>query len=79
MTATAATPGRPHPKIAYDADEWAQPDDRCSCGRPALVIYLTDTFGRVGFCGIPNARPLPGLRPRPHNQARDDDAAGTSR
>ncbi len=24
----------------------------CSCGRPAVVMFLTDDFGPVGWCGM---------------------------
>ncbi len=24
----------------------------CSCGRPAVVMFLTDDFGPVGWCGL---------------------------
>lgn len=46
--------------VPHGGHEWAGPDDRCSCGRPAVIVYLTEAFGRVGFCGISNALPLSG-------------------
>jgi hypothetical protein len=30
----------------------AEPGERCTCGRPAIVVYTTDTFGETGYCGI---------------------------
>ncbi len=35
-----------------------EPGEICSCGRPAAVVYVSDDFGRVGDCGIPNAAAL---------------------
>jgi hypothetical protein len=26
--------------------------ERCTCGRPAIVVYLGSTFGPTGYCGI---------------------------
>ncbi len=28
------------------------PGERCTCGRPAVTVFLTEKFGRVGYCGI---------------------------
>jgi prepilin-type N-terminal cleavage/methylation domain-containing protein len=28
-----------------------RPGELCSCGRPAVLVYLTDNFGDVGWCG----------------------------
>lgn len=30
----------------------ARPGERCTCGRPAVVVYLTEDFGEVPYCGI---------------------------
>lgn len=30
-----------------------EPGELCTCGRPAIVVYLTDLFGPVGYCGSP--------------------------
>ena len=38
--------------------EEPQPGEQCTCGRPAVTVFVTDKFGRVGFCGIPGAQPL---------------------
>lgn len=61
---TTSPPGRHAASslIPYDGDEWAGPHDRCSCGRQAIIVYLTERFGRVGFCAIPGARPLQSQR-----------------
>ena len=24
------------------------------CGRPAVIVYITERFGDVGYCGIPD-------------------------
>jgi hypothetical protein len=58
--------------VPHNGDEWAGPDDRCSCGRPAIIVYLTEQFGRVGYCGIPNAKPLSGQRDDTVAETRDD-------
>lgn len=29
----------------------AEPGECCTCGRPAVVVYLTERFGAVGWCG----------------------------
>jgi hypothetical protein len=31
-----------------------RPGERCTCGRPAAVVYITEKFGDVGYCGIPD-------------------------
>jgi hypothetical protein len=30
----------------------AAPGERCTCGRQAIVVYLSRIFGPTGFCGI---------------------------
>lgn len=30
----------------------AAPGERCTCGRPAILVYTTDDYGPIGFCGI---------------------------
>jgi len=30
----------------------AQPGERCTCGRQAVVVYLGSVFGDTGYCGI---------------------------
>jgi hypothetical protein len=30
----------------------AQPGERCTCGRQAVVVYLGSVFGPTGYCGI---------------------------
>jgi len=30
-----------------------EPGEVCTCGRPAIIVYLTENFGPVGYCGIP--------------------------
>lgn len=31
-----------------------RPGEKCKCGRPAVVVYITAHFGEVGYCGIPD-------------------------
>jgi hypothetical protein len=30
----------------------AEPGERCTCGRQAVVVYLGSSFGPTGYCGI---------------------------
>jgi hypothetical protein len=30
----------------------AELGERCTCGRQAVVVYLTSEFGPIGYCGI---------------------------
>ncbi|EHR62611.1 hypothetical protein [Saccharomonospora cyanea] len=32
----------------------ANPGERCTCGRPATVVYLTPCGEGVGYCGLSN-------------------------
>ena len=32
----------------------ARPGEKCKCGRPAVIVYITERFGEVGYCGIPD-------------------------
>lgn len=32
----------------------ARPGEFCTCGRPAEVVYQTDAYGEVPYCGIPD-------------------------
>jgi hypothetical protein len=25
--------------------------ERCTCGRPAVIVFVTDVWGEVGWCG----------------------------
>lgn len=33
---------------------WRKPNDgeTCSCGRPAIIVFVTDKYGEVPSCGI---------------------------
>jgi hypothetical protein len=33
----------------------AAPGEVCTCGRPAVIVYVTEQFGEVGHCGIEGA------------------------
>lgn len=54
-----APPSGPARSKPSDGDDWARPGERCSCGRQAVIVYITTRWGRVGYCGIPGAKPLP--------------------
>lgn len=45
----------------------AKPGETCTCGRPAVVVYETEKFGDVGYCGIPD-----GGQKRGGEQSGDD-------
>lgn len=33
--------------------------EKCTCGRPAVIVYVTENFGDVGYCGIPDGGAKP--------------------
>lgn len=35
----------------------AQPGETCTCGQPAVVVYVTADHGDVPYCGIPHVAP----------------------
>jgi hypothetical protein len=37
---------------AAPSERPAQPGERCTCGRQAVVVYLGSVFGPTGYCGI---------------------------
>jgi hypothetical protein len=38
----------------------AEPREVCTCGRPAAVVFISDEWGEVGYCGIADGgRPGP--------------------
>jgi hypothetical protein len=41
----------------------AEPGERCTCGRQAIVIYLGGAFGPTGDCGIRDGGDRTGLCP----------------
>ncbi len=32
----------------------ARPGELCTCGRPAVQVFITDHYGEVGYCGLPD-------------------------
>jgi len=45
------------PQLVRDVavgEEKPRPGERCRCGRPAMTVFITKKFGRVGYCGIPD-------------------------
>ena len=30
----------------------AAPEERCTCGRQAVIVFVTDAWGEVGWCGL---------------------------
>jgi hypothetical protein len=37
---------------AAPSERPAAAGERCTCGRPAIVVYLGSVFGPTGYCGI---------------------------
>lgn len=44
--------------MSAETERPARPGEKCSCGRPATVVYITERFGDVGYCGVPGASKL---------------------
>lgn len=44
------------PNVRTDApgERPAKPGEKCTCGRPAVLVYVTEKWGDVGYCGIPD-------------------------
>ena len=38
----------------FPTERPAEPGERCTCGRQAIVVYLGSRFGPTGYCGIPD-------------------------
>jgi hypothetical protein len=38
----------------FPTERPAEPGERCTCGRQAIVVYLGSIFGPTGYCGIPD-------------------------
>ena len=38
--------------VPFQADRFARNGERCSCGRPALVVYVRTKYAPFGFCGL---------------------------
>lgn len=34
------------------AERRAEPGELCTCGRPAITVYLSDEWGETGYCGV---------------------------
>jgi len=56
---------RPRPRVAVPIRSTSaartdnpRPGEICSCGRTAIIVFLTEKYGRVGYCGAPNRLPL---------------------
>jgi hypothetical protein len=49
----------------------AEPGEVCSCGRPAVVVFITRQYGDVPYCGAEHAAPA---NPAPAGDGRIADA-----
>ncbi len=62
--------------VPYGGDRRAEPGEFCTCGRSAIVVYLTPKWGAVGFCGLEGVRPVTPCpfcgTPEPHLSSYDD-------
>jgi hypothetical protein len=38
--------------VVAAAERPAEPGELCTCGRPAVTVFLTGRFGPVGYCGV---------------------------
>lgn len=58
----------------------AVPGELCTCGRQAVVVFITEQFGETGYCGIEGAAARPVLpcpwcgATEPHKQPWGDPA-----
>jgi len=41
------------------AERPAEPGETCTCGEPAVVVFVTERWGDVGYCGVPRVAPEP--------------------
>lgn len=51
----------------------AEPGELCTCGRPAVTVLTSATFGEVGYCGRPGEPkldPCPFCGEGPHDSER---------
>lgn len=32
----------------------AEAGERCTCGRPATQVFITEQWGETGYCGLPD-------------------------
>ena len=55
----------------------ARPSERCTCGRPAVLVFLGAACGDTGYCGIPDGG-LTGICPF-CGQHRDSHPGGSGR
>ena len=42
------------PSAAIAGERPAEPGELCTCGRQAIVVFLTERFGPVRWCGVPD-------------------------
>ncbi|WP_157430638.1 hypothetical protein [Actinomadura macra] len=40
----------------------ARPGETCTCGHPAVLVYITTNFGEVPYCGVPRGAVPPTQR-----------------
>jgi hypothetical protein len=52
--AHAVAMGEATPQELEPTQRPAEPGERCTCGRQAIVVYLGSVFGPTGYCGIPD-------------------------
>ena len=52
--AHALAMGEATPQELERSQRPAEPGERCTCGRQAIVVYLGSVLGATGYCGIPD-------------------------
>jgi hypothetical protein len=52
--AHAVAMGEATPQELDPTQRPAEPGERCTCGRQAIVVYLGSVLGPTGYCGIPD-------------------------
>ena len=58
----------------------AEPAERCTCGRPAVTVFVTERLWEVGWCGVNDgadqAGPCPGFAPQSPARPWQKDTMG---
>jgi hypothetical protein len=61
--AHAVAMGEATPEELEPSQRPAEPGERCTCGRQAIVVYLGSVFEPTGYCGIPDGGDITGPCP----------------
>jgi len=58
--------GNPPGTERLTGERSAEPGETCTCGRPAVIVYLTEKHGPVPWCGLDGV---------PDDEPQDDGSA----